>query len=573
MFADIAGFTAWASTREPIQVFKLLEHIYGSLDKVTKRRGIFKVETIGDCYVAVAGMPEPRDDHAVAMARFARIAMSTIVETCQHLELSLGPDTADLTFRIGLHSGAVTGGVIRGENARFQLFGDTMNTAARIESTGSRGAIHISKATADLLIEADKVAWVKPRPERVVAKGKGELETFWLVLDPEADYSLKKAADAFKISISPTHTGGSTEDQHRSGALTRTPSSVVLSMAMEDRAGHELVLSTKNSRLVAWNAAVLLVRLKHVVAQRKGDCPNPETLELGPTIEAQLNQYITAIFGMYRDNEFHNFEHANHVTMSVTKLLSRVVNPGHKSSDYIADITSNPLAQFALCFSALIHDVDHTGVPNTQLVNEEAPLATRYKNQSVAENNSIAIAWELFLQPDFEDLLRCLCPKRDDLDRFQELVINAVLATDIVDKNLKEDRNARWAKVFSEGPVNGTTNHLKSRIVLEHMIQASDVCHTMQHWHVYRKWNERFFVECYKAYKEGRAEKNPVDTWYHGEIGFFDYYIIPLAQKLFECGCFGVSSDEYLKYALQNRHEWEIKGREVISEYVEKYCD
>jgi 3'5'-cyclic nucleotide phosphodiesterase len=414
---------------------------------------------------------------------------------------------------------------------------------------------------------------VKPRSERVVAKGKGELETFWLVLDPETDYNFKKAAATGRISVSPTNTDGSTAEQKGSGSFNTPPSSIALYLAMEDPAGDESVLSTKNSRLVAWNSAVLLLRLKYVVAQKKRDCPSPETLELGPTIEAQLTQYTTAICGMYRDNEFHNFEHSIHVTMSVTKLLSRVVDPGNKSSDYIADITSDALAQFALCFSALIHDVDHSGVPNAQLVKEEAPLATRYKNQSVAENNSIAIAWALFLQPDFVDLRHCLCPKRADLDRFQELVINAVLATDIVDKNLKEDRNARWAKVFSDGPLNGTTNHLKSRIVLEHLIQASDVCHTMQHWHVYRKWNERFFVECYKAYKEGRAEKNPADTWYQGEIGFFDYYIIPLAQKLFECGCFGVSSDEYLNYALQNRHEWEIKGREVISEYVEKYCN
>jgi hypothetical protein len=95
------------------------------------------------------------------------------------------------------------------------------------------------------------------------------------------------------------------------------------------------------------------------------------------------------------------------------------------------------------------------------------------------------------------------------------------------------------------------------------------VAHTMQHWHVYRKWNERFFLECYQAYRDGRAEKDPAQGWYEGEIGFFDYYIIPLAKKLKDCGVFGVSSDEYLNYAIRNRQEWETRGREVVNEMVE----
>ena len=65
----------------------------------------------------------------------------------------------------------------------------------------------------------------------------------------------------------------------------------------------------------------------------------------------------------------------------------------------------------------------------------------------------------------------------------------------------------------------------------------------MQHWHIYRKWNQRLFEEIYAAYKQGRG-KNPVDGWYKGEIGFFDFYVIPLAKKLADCKVFGVSSDE-----------------------------
>jgi hypothetical protein len=91
-------------------------------------------------------------------------------------------------------------------------------------------------------------------------------------------------------------------------------------------------------------------------------------------------------------------------------------------------------------------------------------------------------------------------------------------------------------------------------------------------WHIYRKWNQRFFEECYKAYKMGRSDSDPSLNWYQGEIGFFDFYIIPLAKKLKECGVFGVSSDEYLNYAIQNRQEWKARGEEIVIEMMEKIC-
>jgi class 3 adenylate cyclase len=125
MFADIKGFTAWSSSREPYQVFLLLETIYGAFDAIAKRRQVFKVETVGDCYVAAAGVPHCRKDHAIVMARFACDCRSKVQQLIPELQATLGPGTEELMFRIGLHSGPITGGVIRGQNARFQLFGDT----------------------------------------------------------------------------------------------------------------------------------------------------------------------------------------------------------------------------------------------------------------------------------------------------------------------------------------------------------------------------------------------------------------------------------------------------------------
>lgn len=108
------------------------------------------------------------------------------------------------------------------------------------------------------------------------------------------------------------------------------------------------------------------------------------------------------------------------------------------------------------------------------------------------------------------------------------------MSTDIVDKDLKALRNARWETAFSsdaaaQGGVvdkaripNKASTDRKATIVIEHLIQASDISHTMQHWHVYRKWNQCLFEEMYLAFLNGRANKNPAEFWYKGEIGFFD---------------------------------------------------
>ena len=93
MFADISGFSAWSSTREPSQVFLLLETVYKAFDDIAKRRRVFKVETVGDCYVAASGLPEARKDHALVMARFARECMTKMFSLTRRLEVTLGPDT------------------------------------------------------------------------------------------------------------------------------------------------------------------------------------------------------------------------------------------------------------------------------------------------------------------------------------------------------------------------------------------------------------------------------------------------------------------------------------------------
>lgn len=330
MFADISGFTAWASTREPVQVFHLLETIYGAFDEIARRSQIFKVETVGDCYVAVAGVPQPRRDHAVAMVRFARDCHARMRSLSHQLEISLGPDTADLAFRIGIHSGPVTGGVLRGQNSRFQLFGDTMNMAAvsiilatttvslnrlrlltsfdttltfmirhsydisllaqRMETSGSPNRIHLSSDTAEILLTAGKGGMIEKREEQINVKGKGPQTTYWVRVAQDRPAGSKSSESA-------SNDGGSI---HRlvSADVDETEFKAVGMPAYQLSRN----VSPKIFRLVEWNVAVLTARLQAIQLHRN----RSDLIDL--RVIDQLQRHVHGIATMYRDNPFHNFE-------------------------------------------------------------------------------------------------------------------------------------------------------------------------------------------------------------------------------------------------------------------------
>lgn len=602
LFADISGFTSWSSERSPSQVFVLLETIYGAFDRIADRRGVFKVETIGDCYVAVTGLPNPQKDHAVIMAKFARDCRDQMSALTRSLEISLGPDTSDLTMRFGLHSGQVTAGVLRGQKSRFQLFGDTVNTAARMESTGIRNRIQISEETARELTEAGKEQWLTRRDEAVQAKGKGELSTYW-IFEKNCSSVVGSTGSSLELENSDSIANAEIKQSMRgrrrrlidwnvdlfAGSIRKI---VARQGANKDdfiekpkhiKLGDEITINLSDDGM-PFDEVVEIIELP-AFDPKAANTQDPHSIHLSKDVMAQLRTYIFMVSNTYKDNPFHNFEHASHVTMSVAKLLSRIVAPDLETSsiddntsstlhDHTYGITSDPLTQFACILAALIHDVDHQGVPNTTLIQEEDAIAHRYQGRSVAEQNSVHIAWDLFLEPQFGLLRKTVCPTDNELNRLRQLVVNTVLATDIMDKDLKKLRNERWEKAFSpelkDDEKHQDQINRKATIVLEHLIQASDVSHTMQHWHVYRKWNERLFEEMYRAYKTGRAKTDPSTFWYEGELGFFDHYIIPLSKKLSDCGVFGVSSDEYLNYALRNRKEWEQRGEAILLEMVER---
>merc|ERR1711906_65880 len=179
--------------------------------------------------------------------------------------------------------------------------------------------------------------------------------------------------------------------------------------------------------------------------------------KLNPKAVSQLRDYVTKIASYYHaDNGFHNFQHASHVIMSTVKLLQRIATPDVKKRDcetdkdyfnYTFGISHDPLTKFAIVFSALIHDVDHQGVSNFQLAKEKDSMAIAYENKSVLEQHSFDLAWSLLTESKYKDLRNAIYSTQEEYDRFRQLSVNCVLATDIFDKDMKSFRDSRWERL------------------------------------------------------------------------------------------------------------------------------
>ena len=170
LFADVVDFTPLADRLQPAEVVGLLDHLFTHFDALAERYGVEKIKTIGDAYMVAAGVPTPRLDHARAMALLAidmRESMRAEDEV-GHLGLSL---------RIGSNSGPVVAGVIGRKRFLYDLWGDAVYMASRMESHGTPGHIQVTQATYELLRDEFEL---EPRGP-VSIKGKGEIETWYLV--------------------------------------------------------------------------------------------------------------------------------------------------------------------------------------------------------------------------------------------------------------------------------------------------------------------------------------------------------------------------------------------------------
>ena len=176
-FSDVVGFTEIASRLSPLKVSDMLDRLYSEFDNLSKQHDIFKVETIGDAYMAVTNLVKDQEsDHAKRVAMFAfdaiKAANSTLIDTED-------PSQGYVNIRVGFHSGPVVANVVGSRSPRYCLFGDSVNTASRMESNSKENSIHCSERSAMLLREqAPEISlvcrgWIS-------VKGKGDMKTYWV---------------------------------------------------------------------------------------------------------------------------------------------------------------------------------------------------------------------------------------------------------------------------------------------------------------------------------------------------------------------------------------------------------
>ena len=169
LFADIVDFTPMSQRSGPLDMVRLLDEIFSELDTLVERHGLEKIKTIGDAYMAVGGIPRPRDDHAEAVAELA-LGIRDVARRFRHA------DGSEVRVRIGINTGPVVAGVIGRKKFIYDLWGDAVNTASRMESHGLPGAIQVSSTTHERLLQRYAL---EPRGF-IDVKGKGPMSTWWL---------------------------------------------------------------------------------------------------------------------------------------------------------------------------------------------------------------------------------------------------------------------------------------------------------------------------------------------------------------------------------------------------------
>ncbi|MEZ0241192.1 MAG: adenylate/guanylate cyclase domain-containing protein, partial [Chloroflexota bacterium] len=170
LFADVVAFTPRSEHLSPAEVVGTLDRLFSHFDTLAERYGLEKIKTIGDAYMVAAGVPDPRPDHATALASLALDMVEGTRSTGAVGDLGL-------ELRIGINSGPVVAGVIGRKRFLYDLWGDAVNTASRMESHGTPGEIQVTEATYELIKDEFEL---RPRPT-VNVKGKGDMATWYLV--------------------------------------------------------------------------------------------------------------------------------------------------------------------------------------------------------------------------------------------------------------------------------------------------------------------------------------------------------------------------------------------------------
>jgi hypothetical protein len=426
--------------------------------------------------------------------------------------------------------------------------------------------------------------WLIQREDKVNCKGKGLMTTFWCEPRPAAESDL------------PNGSSTSLELEPRTSTVARE-------MTFDDNLG----------RLIDWNVAVLERLLVDVVAHREQQTRTLDMRGSGKRLASQLNLWndlseaislsdpsynfnrssksaqidlivtaqlrllVTSIAKLCQNNPFHNFEHGTYMSMFAMKLINGVLVHETSRNGLSSSLTNgssatilDPLSRFSIVFAALIQDIDHPGVSIQQARHDDGV--------GMANKRTAEMAWQLLMDEKCSELRHCICSCPADHALFCQIVMNEMTVPEEPDVDIQSMRVSRWMKSSSTRELRLSQSGYddskrRKTLVTELILQASSASYMMQHFAVYSKWCTRLLAEVCASSKSDGSARNLLESWYEQEVLFFDTCVIPLAQKLKECGAFGAVSDAVLDYAQENRTAWATTGRDIVKEAAMQLAD
>jgi hypothetical protein len=300
-------------------------------------------------------------------------------------------------------------------------------------------------------------------------------------------------------------------------------------------------------------------------------------------VKKQLRDYVAQVADNYHSVPFHSFRHAAQVYFNASHLAEL-------ASSHPGTWSMSSAHAFCLLFSALIHDLDHRGITNSQMIKEDYHgLFTKYPDGSLAEHNSVDVAFAFLNESKYEELRKSIATlnlgpsssatslvystHQNDLSSFTSLVTTLVLSTDIMNPERTASCRTKWNEAFHPQnmievqPSENTSK--KDEVILEHLLQLADIGHCTQRWETMILWNKRLLAELIIASKQGKGV-DPSGGWFDGQMTFCSSYVIPLTERIRLGGIFSSTMSKiFLEGALRNKSRWMNESMVLLDQIKE----
>ena len=499
----------------------------------------------------------------------------------------------------------------------FSLNSNTVNLASRMESTSEVMKIQCSDLTGRILNDSPHVVFAtEKRTENGVAgvhvKGKGLTYTWWIKsANKRKSHRVRKL---FKIRDNEIR-DNDIEMCHPSQSEHISPHEYELNFQYTSLSNQPWRKIGQNSNeLVSASADknIMIERCAAILNARLADIPSTTTgngCKINPEVGIQLYSFVSQIESRYNDVEYHSFEHASHVMISMNSLLYQLEREKTEILGAYGVYLKDPWITFVLLLAALVHDVCHTGKSNKILRDQQHFISKQYPKH-YAERLSIDTAIELLFSTEFTNLREAFLPDAKSNLAFVRLFFCSLLITDIahpdtvqggitrfyfinaVKKTYQEDnKKADQETVYDPNlcPLNGiletvclqvatreeieqhrkemltiTKSNLELCVVSENLMQTCDVAHLMQDWENYIKWNFRLYKELLVCHRAGLVP-DPSINWVEGQRSFVEYYVIPLAKRTERV--MGIFANLQI-IAKENNERWEREGSMILEIFV-----